>query len=110
MPTHLKENPAMEDPTHEQCSTNAPITLDDGRTGYAIWYPTMGGYVSHAIIVADGNCFEAWVWHDGDFPFSGEDGIREDVSPRKLHHCDPEQFINFGRTVERLLGEDAPSA
>lgn len=95
----------MTEPTTDQCTANAPIPLPDGRTGYAIWYPQMGGYTSCAIVVADdGGCFDAWIWHNGDFPFAGRDvdPIYGD-NPRELHHCDPGQFVAFGQTVERLL-------
>ena len=96
----------MIEPTAEQCSEHAVMTLDDGRTGYACWYPQMGGYVGKCVIAEDDGCFEAWVWHDGDFPFGGDepDGWGEIRSPRHLHHCNPDQFIGFGQTVNRLLG------
>jgi hypothetical protein len=90
---------AVIEPTSQQCTDNVPIQLDDGQTGYACWYPQMGGYVSHCIVVGagGGECFEAYVWHDGDFPFSDDD-----VSPRELHHCDAGQFIRFGEWVQSL--------
>lgn len=102
----------MRNPTHDECTTNAPIDLDDGRTGYACWYPQMGGYVSHCVVVEHDGCFEAFVWHDGDFPFVlGHDRPWPDepvLSPSRLHHCDADQFVRFGETVGRLLfAEDA---
>lgn len=102
----------ISEPTAEQCEANAAVTLPDGRTGYAIWYPQMGGYVGTAVVAPDGGGFEAWVWHDGEFPFTGDDPYRESTSPARLHHCNPAQFIGFGRTVERLLFEtdDAPKS
>lgn len=94
---------AMTDPTTDQCTANASVKLPDGRTGYAIWYPQMGGYVSKAIVARDdGGCFDAWVWHDGEFPFDSDDPWRGQRA-RRLHHCAPEQFIAFGQTVQRLL-------
>lgn len=95
----------MDEPTSEQCTANAPITMPDGSTGYAVWYPQMGGYVGRAIIWG-ADCFEALVWHDGDFPFLGDDPYREDSSPRQLHHCDPHQFIAFGKLVLKLLPQE----
>lgn len=41
--------------------------------------------------------FEAFVWHDGEFPFS-EAGR----SPTHLHHCGAEQFITFGQFVRSI--------
>jgi len=96
------------EPTADECSANSVVALPDGRTGYAIWYPTTGGYVGRAVVAPEDGCFEAWVWHDGDFPFSGGDPYRETTSPRRLHHCDPDQFVAFGKTVARLL-DDTPS-
>jgi hypothetical protein len=61
----------------------------------------MGGYVGRCVVLLGGSvdqngnpggCFDAFVWHDGDFPFG-------DYAPIELHHCDPEQFIQFGQAV-----------
>ena len=98
----------IPEPTNEQCSSNSVVCEDDTKIGYAIWYPQMGGYVGRAVVVLDkewsdngssrsGGCFDVLVWHDGDFPFSN--GL---TPPIELHHCDPEQFIEFGRAVARL--------
>lgn len=67
----------------------------DGAEMMALWYPQMGGYAAKAVTVllASDSCHDLYVWHDGDFPFSGD----EDRAPIQLHHCDPEQF--------RLLAE-----
>jgi hypothetical protein len=99
----------MKEPTSEQCEQNS-VVFDDGNSiGYAIWYPQMGGYVGKAIVVMskqwkefqnggrEGGCFEAYVWHNGEFPFSEDDG-----EPNHIHHCDPDQFIEFGETVKQL--------
>lgn len=92
------------EPTAEQCGAHAPLQwVDRGRTahGFAIWYPQMGGYVGKAVIEptvdekGSPGCFEAWVWHDGEFPFHGD-------SPVVMHHCSPEQFIRFGEAVIKL--------
>jgi len=68
----------------------------------ATWYPQMGGYCGKCIVVPIGDCFDAYVWHDGDFPFSG------DAPPTFLHHCDPQQFIRFGTGVAQFLGAQPP--
>ena len=87
-------------------------------------YPQMGGYASKTTIVfetrtdrMDGGpgCFDAYVWHNGEWPF------QPDASPRRgrvqgkceacehpydyvegpsvLHHCAADQFIDFGLIV-----------
>lgn len=101
-----------KEPTADQCSANARVEDWNGEPAYACWYPQMGGYGSFAVVVpgpvrtanqgAEGaaGCFEAFVWHDGEFPFSGEDGGTR--RPVHLHHCDPVQFIEFGEWVAGL--------
>jgi hypothetical protein len=96
----------FREPTGKECDKSAEITLPDGRRGFACWYPQMGGYAGRAIVVAehDGSedeptCFEAFVWHDGEFPFDASAG-----PPAELHHCDPAQFIQFGLDVQAHLG------
>lgn len=89
----------MREPTHDECSTHAEVEAD-GRRGFAAWYPQMGGYVSHCIIIPGDGCFDVYVWHDGDFPFADDlDG----GPPRELHHCDADQFIQFGELANRLM-------
>jgi hypothetical protein len=89
-----------KEPTPEQCSTHADL----GDGWIAIWYPQMGGYVGRAVVKYSYNsCFEAYVWHDGEFPFDGEDIYGDVRLPRHLHHCDPDQFISFGEQVKRLV-------
>ena len=85
-------NPFPE-PTVEQCAINERIEHGE-RTYYAAWYPQMGGYVGKCLIEFEGgpSCFGVYVWHDGDFPFG-------EGAPVELHHCDPEQFIDFGEEV-----------
>lgn len=90
------------EPTGEQCNTNA--TMPDGTT--AAWYPQMGGYVGKAVARHDGHgCADVWVWHDGEFPFSGDDESRPLRSPVELHHCDGDQFVQFGQFLTKLAGE-----
>lgn len=90
---------APREPTSEECATNAEV--DGGR---ACWYPSMGGYVGHAVAIEqkrdDGyvGCWDIYVWHDGEFPFAGEGEYGR--SPTLIHHCDPTDFIRFGRLIE----------
>jgi len=91
------------EPTADECSTHATVQLTDNLTGVACWYPTMGGYVGMAVAVDTGNGdFDVYVWHDGQFPFSGEDDWRGRASPVELHHCDADQFIAFGNLLNRI--------
>lgn len=93
----------IPEPTSDQCTSNESLTLADGRRAMACWYPQMGGYVGKALLVDDGGCVDVYVWHDGQFPFSGDDydiGPRE--NPVELHHCDPSQFIRFGEVAARF--------
>jgi hypothetical protein len=94
-------------PTSEECTAHAHL----GDGWYAIWYPQMGGYVATAAIkdLENDGCFNAFIWHDGQFPFDEPDLIEEHPSRRKnpafLHHCSSEQFIQFGEEVRRIQGE-----
>ena len=101
----------MQKPTAEQCDECARLPDFEGDPAYAIWYPQMGGYSSMAVItfervVKDGkvhpSCFEAYVWHDGDFPF------HEDQEPAHLHHCMAAQFVEFGLDVLKMQGREVP--
>ncbi len=98
------------EPTPEQCTNNEWISLegwegwDKGWVAFAAWYPQMGGYVGRAVICIgripnredeEDSCFEAFVWHDGEWPFRGEDGD----NPIHIHHCMASQFIEFGELV-----------
>lgn len=92
----LQINPLTTEPTPEQCSSNAKLA----ENVYACWYPQMGGYTSRCVISLHSNgCFDAYVWHDGEFPFGPDDnkGLATEV-----HHCDAKQFIDFGRLVQNL--------
>jgi hypothetical protein len=91
----------ITEPTAGQCSANTALIVD-GRAGFACWYPQMGGYTGKAIVLPEpGGCFGVLVWHDGEFPFPGQDD--GGFPPVRLHHCDADQFIRFGETVRRLL-------
>ncbi len=90
MMSHPKE------PTADECDAKSRLPDFGSDKAYAIWYPQMGGYVSKAVVVfCDDGCFGAYVWHDGDFPFSDE-------SPTYLHHCCAEKFIEFGKSVKDM--------
>lgn len=87
-------------PTADECSQHARVPICEGLTGFACWYPQMGGYGSKCVVVfatEDGpdGCFEAYVWHDGQFPF-------EEGEPRCVHHCRARQFVEFGELVGRM--------
>lgn len=93
----------MEDirkPTADECSNKTVIFENDNEIGYAIWYPQMGGYVGKAVALVSktegDSCFDVLVWHDGDWPF--HDGEQ----PRRLHHCEAQQFIEFGIEIQVL--------
>ncbi len=98
----------IKEPTGDQCNAEAKVYETEHLVGYAMWYPQMGGYVGKSVIVLDkkwtdgghyqvGGCFEAYVWHNGEFPFSEEDG-----DPAQIHHCDPKQFVRFGNAIQAL--------
>jgi hypothetical protein len=89
-------------PTPEQCSNHEVVSENEHYIYKAIWYPQMGGYVGRALVEINkeydlGNCFDVYVWHDGEFPFGGEQ------EPARLHHCDYKQFVLFGLTIRKFL-------
>src|ERR1017187_3807994 len=97
----------LQAPTAEECSAHAKVSETDYDTGYAIWYPQMGGYVGKAIALIpkgekDG-CFDVLIWHDGAFPFGGEGSV---IPPIELHHCDAGQFVRFGEKILDLQKEE----
>lgn len=93
-------------PTPEECNTNAAIDVGDKCQAIAAWYPQMGGYAGKCVVLRMAECFDVFVWHDGEFPFdeSGSPGR----PPAELHHCDPEQFIKFGMLVQARLFPERP--
>lgn len=105
----IKRKMEIQRPTGEQCESNAKVYEQGGTIGYAIWYPQMGGYVGTAVALfdkewteyphgaAEGGCIDVLVWHDGEFPF-GNNG----EPPNAIHHCDPEQFIKFGKKLAEI--------
>lgn len=97
-------------PTADDCSNNAVFEWGAHRC-MAIWYPQMGGYVGKAVVVgeADGGCFEAYVWHDGQFPFSDDPRYHGGtLPPVKIHHCMAGQFVEFGEAVAKYLSTFPP--
>lgn len=91
----------LREPTADECDRNVEMSRRDGRVGFAAWYPQMGGYCGKAVVLVideevHTDCFDVLVWHDGDFPFS-------DGKPVELHHCSPDQFIQFGTRVKELM-------
>lgn len=88
-------------PSYDQCDANERLPDFQGCRAYACYYPQMGGYIGRCVVVlVAGGCFEAYVWHDGDFPFLEDDG-----PPVNLHHCCAEQFVEFGKFVLEKQGE-----
>ena len=102
----MNEHPVPKCPTPEECSANARLPDVWGLPAFACWYPQMGGYVGRAVIILESNtCFGVYVWHDGAFPFDG-DSREGGAKPAFLHHCNPDQFIEFGTLVGRLQEEN----
>jgi hypothetical protein len=95
----------VRQPTAAECSANSLIFDGECVKGYAIWYPSMGGYVGKALAISggDGGCVDVYVWHDGEFPFDSEDDSAE---PVYLHHCTITDFIRFGEQLIKLFGEE----
>ncbi|MGP4092960.1 hypothetical protein [Nonomuraea sp. KM90] len=93
----------MREPTHEECSSHAWVSLDADTRGVACWYPQMGGYTAHAVIVFDARCVDVYVWHDGDFPFAGDER-----PPVVMHHCNGDQFIKFGELIKTVTEGATP--
>lgn len=100
-----EENNKFIPPTGEQCSSNAVVYEDESQVHYALWYPQIGGYAGCAVVIIyKGNrtssCFDIYVWHDGEFPFTHG-------NPAKLHHCDPEQLIRLGTKIKDLFSKSS---
>lgn len=89
------------EPTAEACD-KAWRGEWNGIPTLALWYPQMGGYVGKAVAVRDDDCLDVYVWHDGEFPFTEADHQPWEgtAGPARLHHCDPGQFIGFGKVLE----------
>jgi len=110
------------EPTGDQCSDCERLADFGGHPAFACWYPQMGGYAAKAVvvlgmdpIVAPGGCFDAYVWHDGEFPFAGDatDGFGDPREPIRLHHYDQGQFVEFGQLLlkkQAELANDRPGS
>lgn len=99
----MGDEATIREPTAEECEANALIAETAEQVAYAIWYPQMGGYVAKAVVAffkddKNNRCFDVSVWHTGTWPFA------DCESGNNLHHCDAEQFIEFGKTVLKLQG------
>jgi hypothetical protein len=98
-------------PTGDECSSHASIEIG-GRTAWAAWYPQMGGYTAPCWVEVwpdddrKGFCFDVYVWHDGEFPFGGENDEENKDDPVCLHHCSAQQFVDFGTWVRSLVPLD----
>ncbi len=99
----------IKEPTLDECSDKEVVFENELMVAYACWYPQMGGYVGKAVAIFDkeweshssgsavGGCIDVLVWHNGEFPFSDVQG-----NPKKIHHCDGSQFIEFGEFLEKI--------
>jgi hypothetical protein len=88
-------------PTAEECNTHAEV---DG--GWAFWWPQMGGYVARAIAKVVKCHVDVWVWHDGEFPFTGEcHSCGLDRSPVHIHMDDGFEWVALGTFLNRLQDE-----
>lgn len=111
-------NDERTDVTTDECDTMARVRVRVSPTevveGRACWYPQMGGYVGRAVIVpgdGDSSCFAAYVWHNGEFPFTADSFGPDDTRwPAYIHHCDTGQFRRFADDVEAVFAaEDSGS-
>jgi len=96
------------EPTAEQCESNAIISDSEEGIVFAAWYPQMGGYCGKCLVQTvrdydESGCFDVFVWHDGEFPFS--DSPTDCSRPIRVHHCDADQFIEFGKLVKKMQGK-----
>lgn len=115
-----RDDLAKTPPTNDQLREHFVGQLDNGLPYMAIWYPQMGGYGGKCWIVPgcwsgphskDGKHagppgFDAYVFHDGAFPFDPSDdetNLQQYSEAFVLHHCAAEQFIDFGRKCLAFL-------
>jgi hypothetical protein len=93
------------EPTSDEVVLGATVNLPDGRWARACWFPSIGGYVGKALVIpsqVEGECCtEVWVWHNGQFPFSGQcPACSSECSPVLLHVHGGQDFIAFGELVD----------
>lgn len=92
----MKLNTPNREPAIEEARTVVKFGIDSWM---ATWYPQMGGYVGKCWVRVSGgpnSCFEALVYHDGEFPFTEDKG-----PPTRIHHCMVGQFRTFADDVEQ---------
>ncbi len=86
----------MREPNSAECFAGTTIDTPVGE-GRACWYPQIGGHAAHAIAVFTRLCWDIYIWHDGEFSFTGE-------RPVEMHHCEAAQFTRFGQLLESWEG------
>ena len=104
---------SLPEPTSDDCTAHTRFDTYLGAA-YALWYPQMGGYVGKALAIPSigdptfpgDPCFDVYVWHDGEFPFSGVGGWRKDDIPIRIHHCSGHQFVKFGLELLDIAERD----
>ncbi|KKN75946.1 hypothetical protein LCGC14_0375030 [marine sediment metagenome] len=96
-------------PSSKDCTAKR-VTKHNERQYLACWYPQMGGYGSRCMVelpTEKGGCFEAFIWHDGSFPFDtkdvGTDSFGDGTvrQPAHIHHCSVDQFTQFATDVNQ---------
>jgi len=97
----MRYDELVDMPDAEECNERKKVFDRNDIVGVACWYPQMGGYMAKAVAFFnklfknENGCVDIVVWHDGDFPFT------KGKSPRSLHHCSPDQFVEFGKFLKR---------
>ena len=104
----------VKEPSLEDCNRNSKVFDSEDQVGFACWYPQMGGYSAKAVAFFTkpwggyedeseySGCVDVFIWHDGEFPFTGEDSQSSVRAPVALHHCDIRDFVVFGEKLSRL--------
>ncbi len=90
-------------PTADECNKQLAVTLTNAsgmtRNYTACWYPQVGGYSALCWIEPEGvgerACFDAWVWHDGEF------AIEPTEEPDCIHYCSYRQLMLFALLAKR---------
>lgn len=93
---------APREPTSDECTGRAKV----GEHATAFWFPQMGGYTARAVAVVDpvDCCIDVWVWHNGEFPFTGESclGCGFPRSPMRIHATSGFDWIRMGEFFDEL--------
>lgn len=97
-------------PPYPADKNSGDVVEHEGQRFVVCSYPSMGGYGGTCLVNVDDaeGCFEAFVWHDGEFPFTAVDYDGVPNSPAHLHHCSAQQFIDFGKQVLALQASVVP--